>query len=1147
MGDSDSGGQQPEAPDYLVANLIDTFVNGVTYTTSSGLTGLTGDQGNPGSFAYRTGDTVTFSVGDVTVAQFSADVIENGLLFLQDIVGTELSDSNTNYLENMAIFLQALDDDLQDSTPNDGILQTDDLQNTSDSYATNINIAQAVRDALTGYIDPTTGEPLNLATAGKEMLSLVLSSLGIEFTRESELDSSGQGENVFESQAMEHVADVIQQLAGDRAPESTDERLADSINVPGGTVRYNYSELDGEITFNTGDLLAGAVGQQVITQNLVVKNVQLSAAYQDIGTLEDRGNGNYAIVLKEGFDQYDLEGLTLDYRVEDWTAIKEVTSSTQDSYKSHLSADIDDVNEGDGFNQFTLKSELTFDTDSILNINFTSENLSAALGYQIAEYGDDYLVPIEYSNDGGVTWQVMEQTSIEYDEFGVPRPIFSFVMEAGNNAVEIRVPIFDDAKIESTEYFDAVVSGDNVYDEQLQFAITDNDSDGSNLPRINIDFVYAIEGQGDAVFTLTLSEPSNSPVTVDFSTADLAAKAGEDYIATSGTVTFAPGETTATISVPIIDDLIVESNPNPEMALVNLSNPSGAVLVDSQGTLRIFDNDGVDNTNVGITLDPVTDDNIISAAEESSTITLTGTVNANGLSTGIVIVTVNGINYQTTMNSSDGSFSVDVPGSELTADADTTVEAVVYAFGENGAQGSATDSQSYTINLDGISPVTDSDSADNAVNENALNGTEVRITGLATDPDTSDSVSYSLSDNYNGAFTIDPVSGVVTVADGSKLDYETDSTPTIEITATSTDGSSSKATFTIELSNENDNPPTASPVRPPAIEEDSGPHVIDQSKLLAAANDVDGDGLEAVNLQITSGNGTLDDNGDGTWTYTPALNDDTEVVFSYDVTDGSHTVTGVTATLDITPVNDDPVLTVSNLSAIEDGVSVSGTPSFTDVDTGDTHTYSVSTLGAGQGSVSINPTTGEYTYSVGSDFQSLAAGEETTVSFDVTVTDREGGSDTEIVTVTITGTNDGAVIGGDAVGAVTEDADDPTLSDTGTLSISDDDAGEAIFQTEPSSITASAGALGSLSITSAGVWTYTVANADVQYLGEGDTKEETFTVLSADGTAHDIVVTITGTNDGAVIGGDAVGAVTEDADDPTLSDTGTLSISDDDA
>ncbi|MEY3017589.1 MAG: hypothetical protein RL336_724, partial [Pseudomonadota bacterium] len=62
------------------------------------------------------------------------------------------------------------------------------------------------------------------------------------------------------------------------------------------------------------------------------------------------------------------------------------------------------------------------------------------------------------------------------------------------------------------------------------------------------------------------------------------------------------------------------------------------------------------------------------------------------------------------------------------------------------------------------------------------------------------------------------------------------------------------------------------------------------------------------------------------------------------------------------------------------------------------------------GSVSINATTGEYTYSPGADFQSLAAGETTTVSFDVTVTDNDGGSDTETVTVTITGTNDAPTI-----------------------------------------------------------------------------------------------------------------------------------------
>jgi large repetitive protein len=56
-------------------------------------------------------------------------------------------------------------------------------------------------------------------------------------------------------------------------------------------------------------------------------------------------------------------------------------------------------------------------------------------------------------------------------------------------------------------------------------------------------------------------------------------------------------------------------------------------------------------------------------------------------------------------------------------------------------------------------------------------------------------------------------------------------------------------------------------------------------------------------------------NGDGTWTYTPALNDDTNVTFTYIVSDGSLSAAG-TATLDITPVDDAPNTTLVTLTAI---------------------------------------------------------------------------------------------------------------------------------------------------------------------------------------------------------------------------------------
>ncbi|MGL5466732.1 MAG: Calx-beta domain-containing protein, partial [Shewanella sp.] len=598
---------------FNLAQLTDNFVNGVTYTTSSGLTGRTGDQGAPGSFAYNDGDIITFSIGNVIIAQFSADLIKGPILFLQDIATTGLSDVNLNYVENMAILLQALDNDLSDGV-DDGVLNTNSLINTDSSFANNINILQAIHDALANYIDPTTNAPVNMANADKEILSLLLKSLGIIFNRETE--TSEDGKNVFESEAMEHVADTITDLAGDRAPEEFDARLADTIDVPGGTIEYYFNQLNGQLFFSTQDLLEGAVGQQVLFHNLVVKNVRLSAEFEDIGTLVDLGGGNYVINLKDGITPYDLENLKIDYRVEDWTAFKEVTSSTLDLYKSHLSTVIQDVNEGDGFNTFELVSQLTFDTDSQLTINFTSELLSQQFGYPIAEYADDYLVPIQYSNDGGITWQEMTIVAIDYSG-SIPRPIFGFTITAGSNSVLIRVPIFDDSIIEPTEYFRAVVGGDNYYDEEVKFGIIDNDSE-STLPAIDIDFAIVVEGTPNAVFTLTLSKASTETITVKYSAAELSALFGQDFLNVSGTVTFLPGQTTAYITVPIVDDLIEEISP--EFALINLFDPVNATLADAQGTLRIFDNDGPDNTAISIDLDPITGDNIIDNKDTSETV-----------------------------------------------------------------------------------------------------------------------------------------------------------------------------------------------------------------------------------------------------------------------------------------------------------------------------------------------------------------------------------------------------------------------------------------------------------------------------------------------------------------------------------------------
>jgi Cadherin domain len=77
---------------------------------------------------------------------------------------------------------------------------------------------------------------------------------------------------------------------------------------------------------------------------------------------------------------------------------------------------------------------------------------------------------------------------------------------------------------------------------------------------------------------------------------------------------------------------------------------------------------------------------------------------------------------------------------------------------------------------------------------------------------TNNTVTYSLTDNAGGRFTINANTGVVTVVDGSLLDYETATSYTITVQAGSSDGSIATQTFTIVVSNVNEAPTIVAPV-----------------------------------------------------------------------------------------------------------------------------------------------------------------------------------------------------------------------------------------------------------------------------------------------------------------------------------------------
>ena len=198
-----------------------------------------------------------------------------------------------------------------------------------------------------------------------------------------------------------------------------------------------------------------------------------------------------------------------------------------------------------------------------------------------------------------------------------------------------------------------------------------------------------------------------------------------------------------------------------------------------------------------------------------------------------------------------------------------------------------------------------------------------------------------------------------------------------------------------------------------------------------------------------------------------------------------------------------------------------------DVDTTNTITVtSFDSTSAGGATVIVNAD-GSFTYDPGGQFDYLAAGATTTDTFTYTITDSDGGSDTATVTITITGTNDSPVItSAGQSGAITETVDNSGGTDadpapaTGTITFNDVDLSDTHTATVlpgasvtggTATLTAAQAAalLDNLSLgavqedtpgdgSGAVGWTYTVANAEIDFLAAGETVEVTHTVAIGD-------------------------------------------------
>ncbi|HIF6147609.1 TPA: tandem-95 repeat protein [Vibrio parahaemolyticus] len=202
-----------------------------------------------------------------------------------------------------------------------------------------------------------------------------------------------------------------------------------------------------------------------------------------------------------------------------------------------------------------------------------------------------------------------------------------------------------------------------------------------------------------------------------------------------------------------------------------------------------------------------------------------------------------------------------------------------------------------------------------------------------------------------------------------------------------------------------DKPLATTPVTLDAIEEDGGSIIITTEELLSNVDDEDKDTLSVENLIIDKGNGTLVDNGDGTWTFTPQIDDDTEVSFTFDIIDDEDLVVSGSANLDMLPINDAPNAENDVITTEEDtAVTIDVLVNDSDVE-GDVLSIQSASVPSEQGSVDI--VDGKLVFTPAENFNG-----EATITYIVTDGDL---TDEAKVTVTVTPVNDSPVAVDDTV------------------------------------------------------------------------------------------------------------------------------------
>ncbi|MEZ8794183.1 VCBS domain-containing protein [Vibrio splendidus] len=594
---------------------------------------------------------------------------------------------------------------------------------------------------------------------------------------------------------------------------------------------------------------------------------------------------------------------------------------------------------------------------------------------------------------------------------------------------------------------------------------------------------------------------------------------------------------------------------NPDNAFTpdSISGTNGDLTIDANGHWVFTANSAFNQLNVGDKVEETFTVSSVDGTPSTIKVTINGTNDAATVSSATVAidetdkaVTTSGTLTSTDVDNTDNTFTPDsVVGSngDLTIDANghwtftansafnqlNVGDKVEETFTVSSIDGTAS---TIKVTINGTNDAATVSSATVAIDETdkavttsgTLTSTDVDNQDNAFTPDSITGTNGDLTIDANGHWTFTANSAFNQLNVGDKVE-ET-------FTVSSIDGTASTIKVTINGTND------AATVSTATVSVDETDKAVTTSGTLTST-DVDNTDNTFTPDSIAGTNGDLTIDASGHWMFTAnsAFNqlnvgDKVEETFTVSSVDGTPSTIKVT----INGTNDKAVISGTSAGAVteESQLQTSGSLTVTDVDAGQAH-FSNTDIAGTLGTLHLT-NSGTWTYDLDNTNPTVQAlGKGTTATDTITVHSADGTP--HQITITVNGTNDKAIIGGTNSGAVTEESQ---LQTSGTLTVTDVDTGEAHF-----SNTDIAGTLGTLHLTDTGTWTYDLDNTNpqVQALGKGATATDTITVNSADGTPHQITITVNGTNDTAVIGGTSAGAVTEETQ---LQTSGTLTVTDTD-